>query len=53
MGHAHCLLDQAFFTKQGPIGVHPNENTATVWLRAEELVSIIEKHGNAVHIVEL
>jgi len=35
------------------IGVHPNDNTATVWLKTEDLVSIIEENGNEVNIVEL
>jgi len=30
------------------IGVHPNENTATVWLRPADLESIIQNHGNPI-----
>ena len=37
----------------GLVGVHPNDNTATVWLKAEELISLIEEHGNTVHVVEI
>lgn len=44
-------LDAAF--SSGPIGVHPNDNTATVWLKAEDLVKLIQDHGNAVHIVDI
>ena len=32
----------------GLVGVHPNENTATVWLKAEDLIRIIREHGNEV-----
>ena len=35
------------------IGVHPNDNTATVWLKAEDLVQLLRDHGTAVDIVEL
>ena len=30
------------------IGVHPNENTATVLLKPQDLEAIIEKHGNEI-----
>ena len=39
-------LDAAFL--DGLIGVHPNDNTATVWLKAEDLVRLIRAHGNQV-----
>lgn len=35
------------------IGVHPNDNTATVWLRTEDLIAIISEHGNPVSIARL
>ena len=44
-------LDAAF--GDGLIGVHPNDNTATVWLKAADLVKLIEKHGNKVHVAEI
>ena len=34
------------------IGVHPNDNTATVWLKTEDLIKIIGNHGNEVHVVK-
>lgn len=46
-------LDEAFFAAPGLIGVHPNDNTATVWLRADDLAALIREHGNPVHIAEL
>jgi len=46
-------LDSDFFRGMGLIGVHPNDNTATVWLKTKDLTEIIEKHGNAVHIIQL
>ena len=44
-------LDASF--GDGLIGVHPNDNTASVWLKASDLVKVIEEHGNTVHIVEI
>ena len=28
------------------IGVHPNDNTATVWMQADDLMKLIQNHGN-------
>ena len=47
------FIDEEFFNQSKIIGVHPNDNTATVWLKAEELVSIIKEHGNKVSIVKI
>ena len=44
-------LDEAFMG--GLMGVHPNDNTATVWLRAEDLVRLIREHGSTVNTVGL
>ena len=45
------FLDAAF--KEGLIGAHPNDNTATVWLRTADLVRILEEHGSTVEWAEL
>ncbi len=45
------FLDSAF--SGGLVGVHPNDNTATVWLQAEDLTRLIEEHGNTVCVVEI
>lgn len=37
----------------GLIGVHPNDNTATVWLKTTELIDIITEHGNEVEAVRI
>ena len=39
--------------KCGLIGVHPNDNTATVWLKTTELIDIITEHGNEVEAVRI
>lgn len=46
-------FDKAFFEDRGLIGCHPNENTATVWMKAADLVSLIEEHGNTVHLTDI
>ena len=33
------------------IGVHPNDNTASVYLKTEDVLNIIREHGNALEIV--
>lgn len=45
------FLDRAF--SDGLVGIHPNDNTATVWLKAEDLTRLIEEHGNTVFVVEI
>ncbi len=35
------------------IGIHPNENTATIWLAAKDLMELIKKHGNEAEFVEI
>ena len=39
------------FADDDLIGVHPNENTATVWLKAGDLVRLIREHGNEVELI--
>ena len=43
-------LDAAFSEL---IGVHPNDNTATVWMKTVDLIRIITEHGNKVRVVEI
>ena len=46
-------IDKDFMNDKHLIGIHPNDNTATVWLKVEELIEIIKEHGNKVEVVEL
>lgn len=46
-------LDQEFLTGKKIIGVHPNDNTATIWLKVEDLIALIKEHGNEVNIINL
>ena len=45
-------MDKVFLEPPGLIGVHPNDNTATVWLRTEDLLHILRQHGNQVMLFE-
>ena len=44
----NVFLDSDFSKDFGLIGIHPNDNTATVWMQADDLMKIIQKHGNTV-----
>ncbi|MDO4302086.1 MAG: prolyl-tRNA synthetase associated domain-containing protein [Clostridia bacterium] len=35
------------------VGFHPNLNNATVWLGFEDLIKVIEEHGNDIHFVQI
>ena len=37
----------------GIIGVHPNDNAATVWMQTADLVRVVENHGNEVRVFDL
>lgn len=47
------FLDKNFLDAPSIIGVHPNDNTATVWLKTEDLVNLIKEHGNEIEIVPI
>lgn len=46
------LLDEEFL-KNNLIGIHPNENTATTWLKATDLINLITAHSNKVLTVKI
>ncbi len=47
------FLDDDFMDGLGLIGVHPNDNTATVWIKTNDLISLIRQHGSTVNLVSL
>ena len=49
----HFYLDEGFLKEPSFIGVHPNDNTATVWLKTTDLIEIVKEHGNTVEIVKM
>ena len=46
-------IDKDFFNNEHIIGVHPNDNSATIWLKVDDLIEIINEHGNEVNIIHL
>ncbi|PKM77453.1 MAG: prolyl-tRNA synthetase associated domain-containing protein [Firmicutes bacterium HGW-Firmicutes-15] len=46
------VLDNDLVGKK-KLGVHPNDNTATVWISFDALQKIIEQNGNIIHIVTI
>ena len=47
------FLDEEFLLPPGRIGVHPNDNTATVWMRTDDLLRILREHGTSVELTQL
>lgn len=47
----HFYLDVKFSGNK--IGIHPNDNTATVWMQADDLMKLIQRHGNEALFVEI
>lgn len=46
-------LDDSFFKDDKIIGIHPNDNTATVWLKVDDLINIIKEHGSKIEIINI
>ena len=49
----HFFIDVAFMNEPELIGIHPNDNTATVWIKVKDLIRLIKEHGNEVNIVQI
>ena len=49
--HVKFFLDRAF--AGGLVGVHPNDNTATLWLRTEDLIRVVRDHGDEIEYIDL
>jgi len=47
------FIDESFMEDSKIIGCHPNDNTATVWMKISDLISIIKEHGNKINIVKI
>ncbi len=46
-------LDKDFKQGKQIIGIHPNDNTATVWLKSNDLIKLIEESGHTVEVIKL
>ena len=47
----HFYLDEEYIGNK--IGVHPNDNTETIWMQADDLMGLIQKHGNEAEYVKI
>lgn len=45
--------DEEFLLPPGLIGVHPNDNTATIWMQMSDLLRLIGEHGSEAEAVKL
>lgn len=45
-------VDRQLVADDHLIGVHPNENTATIWLKGQDLVDLIEASGHPVTVAD-
>ena len=46
-------LDRDFLDEPALIGVHPNDNTATVCMKTEDLITLLTERGSQVEAVEI
>ena len=46
-------FDEDLLEGSGIIGVHPCDNTATVWLKTADLIALIKRHGSDVETVKI
>ncbi|MDU6948067.1 YbaK/EbsC family protein [Veillonella parvula] len=47
----HYYIDADY--ENNVIGIHPNQNDATVWLQGKELVKLIEEHGTTIEYITI
>ncbi len=47
------FLGAELLAPPGLVGVHPNDNTATVWLKTEDLLRILREHGSEAEVTEI
>ncbi len=45
-------LDKSFLDASGLIGVHPNDNTATVWLKTQDLLRLLEENDTQITLFD-
>lgn len=47
------FIDNELLEEPGIIGVHPNENTATVWLKTRDLITILKENNVKVYQAQI
>ena len=51
--HEISFYLDSYFSDQPRIAVHPNDNTATIWLNPQDLLAAIKNLGNPVKVVKM
>lgn len=51
--HQISFYLDSYFRQQSRIAVHPNDNTATIWLDPQDLLKVIKGLGNPVRVVKM
>ncbi len=46
-------IDEELLMANNIIGVHPNDNTATIWLKTADLINILKENNTTVNIIKL
>lgn len=52
-GTVQVFIDRELSEEQGLVAVHPNDNTATVLLKTEDLIRVLRENGHTVETTEL
>ena len=52
-GHQISFYLDSYFRQQSRIAVHPNDNTATIWLDPQDLLKVIKGLSNPVRVVKM
>lgn len=47
------FIDEELLEGDGLIAVHPNDNTATVWLKTADLIALLREQGHSVETTQL
>ena len=51
--HEISFYLDSYFSDQPRIAIHPNDNTATIWLKPQALIHFIKDLGNPVKVVKM
>ena len=49
----HFYLDKHFLEEPGLVGVHPNDNTATIFITVEDMLKIFDDLDYNYEVIEL
>lgn len=52
-GIVKAYIDRDLVTPYNIIGIHPNDNTETLWLKTSDLLDFLKEQGIIINIIEL